>query len=427
MDNYGFNKVACNECFNAAVNVEEKIYLRNLAKKHVAFSNDQRMRELEQLWDDHNSLKGTRPVISVDDGDFIGEMLPVTICLDPVAQELERFFHRWFINYSIIRDDKVLPPYFPVYIRPCFDEFGIRQNITTAIDGTGRSFGFHIEPVIKVISEDFQLLQRSKFEYNMAYAAQKADYLREIIGDILPVKVINSNLTYNLIPTKKVVNLMGQENMLIAMMDEPDEFHALMSFVTDDMIAYVDWLEGNNLLSPNNTHEPVIGGCLGLCAELDHSGKTLAKNMWVNTNSQATIGVSPAMFKEFVLPYYKKICSRFGLSYYGCCEPVHDYYTDCLDGIPHLRKISISAWCNEAIMSEKLAGSKIIYSRKPTPNFFMTSCFDEEAFSEYMGKSAEISKKCRREVIFRDILMVAGGPKMIGKAVEITRDLFDAW
>ena len=34
--------------------------------------------------------------------------------------------------------------------------------------------------------------------------------------------------------------------------------------------------------------------------------------------------MSPAMFRDFFLPYIARVTSRFGLVYYGCCEPVHD-------------------------------------------------------------------------------------------------------
>ena len=45
--------------------------------------------------------------------------------------------------------------------------------------------------------------------------------------------------------------------------------------------------------------------------------------MWGFTESQETVGVSPAMYREFIFPYEKPIMDRFGLNCYGCCEPLH--------------------------------------------------------------------------------------------------------
>ncbi len=78
--------------------------------------------------------------------------------------------------------------------------------------------------------------------------------------------------------------------------------------------------------------------------------------------------ISPRMYGRYVHPYYCEIAEPFGLTYYGCCEPVHDIWDQYVSKLPHLRKVSISAWYEE-YMGEALRGSGVIYSRKPSPNF----------------------------------------------------------
>ena len=65
------------------------------------------------------------------------------------------------------------------------------------------------------------------------------------------------------------------------------------------------------------------------------------------------------MHKEFGLNYGIKWLSRFGLAYYGCCEPLHNKM-EILAKIPNLRKISISPWANIDEASEKMRGKYVI-------------------------------------------------------------------
>lgn len=61
------------------------------------------------------------------------------------------------------------------------------------------------------------------------------------------------------------------------------------------------------------------------------------------------------------------VCEKFGLIYYGCCEPVHDRWERIIAAIPHIRAVSISPWCNQVKMAE-IAGQSVVFSRKPPPD-----------------------------------------------------------
>ena len=123
----------------------------------------------------------------------------------------------------------------------------------------------------------------------------------------------------------------------------------------------------------------------------------------------------------------KQVAAQFGLIYYGCCEPVSDFWDGGIEEIPNIRKVSISPWCNEELMAERLAGSSTIYSRKPSPNFLgITNAFDEEEFRKYIRKTAKLTKNCRTEYIFRDIYKLHGNVEKLKKAVEIVRQETEA-
>ena len=90
-------------------------------------------------------------------------------------------------------------------------------------------------------------------------------------------------------------------------------------------------------------------------------------DQWGQTDSEALGGlVSPAMHEEFALAYDRQVLARFGLTGYGCCEPLHDRI-DRLRSIPNLRRISVSAWA-DAGKAAAAIGTEYVYSHKPIGN-----------------------------------------------------------
>jgi hypothetical protein len=145
-------------------------------------------------------------------------------------------------------------------------------------------------------------------------------------------------------------------------------------------------------------------------------------------DSQETVGISPDMYNEFIFPYYKKISDLFGLFSYGCCEPVDPIWDRSLSKCDNLRKVSISPWCNEEFMGEKLKGSKVIYHRKPSPNFIgVGQELNEEAWRQHIIKTLKAAQGCHLEITQRDIYSLGGDINKPRRAVRIIRELIDEY
>lgn len=158
-----------------------------------------------------------------------------------------------------------------------------------------------------------------------------------------------------------------------------------------------------------------------ICLEKGRTDITL-KDLWVNTNAQETVVISKEMFCEFFLPAYQRFAKEFGLVYYGCCEPVHRVYENCLDTIPNLRKLSISPWCDEESIAQSLKGKKTIYSRKISPQFLgVRPQLDEKGFREHIRKTLDTAKGLEIELLSRDVYMLHGNVQKLSRAVEIMR------
>ena len=75
-------------------------------------------------------------------------------------------------------------------------------------------------------------------------------------------------------------------------------------------------------------------------------------------------------------------------------------------------------------MSERLAHSSIIYSRKPSPNYLAVEReFDKDAFRTYIKHTLETARGCKIEFIFRDIYRLHGNITKIKEAVGIVKEL----
>ncbi len=213
------------------------------------------------------------------------------------------------------------------------------------------------------------------------------------------------------------------EALYIAMCEAPDDVHRLMAYLRDNRLAIMRWAESEGLLIPNNGNDIVVGSNYGFTKHLPapghKPGTTRLCDMWGAANSQETIGISPAMFHEFCFPYYRDVCEPLGRLYFGCCEPASPLWND-IQKLPHLRKVSISRWCDERFMGEALQGTDIVFSRKPDPNFLSVDvALNEETWAMHIRQTLEATHGVFLEFIIRDVMTVHGNLAKPRRAVDI--------
>ncbi len=146
--------------------------------------------------------------------------------------------------------------------------------------------------------------------------------------------------------------------------------------------------------------------------------------MWGFSESQETVGVSPAMFAEFIFPYQLPILECFGLNCYGCCEPL-DKRWHIVQQIPRLRRVSVSAWANLPRMAEML-GNRYIFSWKPAPADLALDSFDEDAIRARLREGFQITRGCRVEAIMKDNNTIRNDPSRVVRWVRIAREEADS-
>jgi hypothetical protein len=253
-------------------------------------------------------------------------------------------------------------------------------------------------------------------------------FLEDLLGDILPVE-IRGGIYGGTMLTNKVIQLMGMDAYFTAIFECPGKVHELMAFLRDNSLAMMRWAETEDLMRLNNGNQESFGSSFNFTTRLpapgyDGSHARLC-DMWGCANSQETVGMSPKMFNEFCFPYYRDVCEPMGLLYYGCCEPTHPYWND-FRRLPHLKKISISRWCDQKFMGEALKGTGIVFSRKPDPNFLaVPKKLDEEGWAAHIRETLDATRGVPVEFIIRDVYTVQGDLNNPRRAVQIARREID--
>ncbi|MFO7636510.1 MAG: hypothetical protein R6W96_04300 [Clostridia bacterium] len=406
----------------------EKAYLRELAKRQLEYARLPVMAEREKSWFRHNDGTGERPMVVMEINPFRGELYPPMHCTSPFARAMEDQLLFHLVNHESVDDDKVVPDCFTVEPAIHILEHGFERVSHHATDARGRQIGYAMVHPVKDLRQDFHLIGPSVYRYDEKQSLEKMDAVNDVLGDILPVAFHNNSLQWYMSFTARAVNLMGLETLMVSMMDYPEETHALFQLIIEDSLGYMRWQEETGLLTLNNHNDKAGAGSYGFTKQLPteecrRTGRIGLRDLWGNMNSQESVGISPTMYREFIYPYFEKAAKEFGLVYYGCCEPVHAIWKDCLENLPNLKKVSISAWCDEKYMGEALAGTEVVYSRKPSPNYIGVGNFDEQAFREHIGKTVAAARNCRLEIIFRDIYTLDDDPGKVKKAVRIVREM----
>jgi hypothetical protein len=416
---------------------EERTYLHELAKKQAEIAALPIMEERKKMWyalnDGH---PGARPPVVIETWTFDRDFMPENIyyCKSTAGREVEAQLLRNLRNHELINDDKVTPNTFDIGWFIEENEFGVPTAHEVIPDSEGVAIGFRFLHPIHDLERDLASLKPSTFSVDRAKTLAWQDFLTDLLGDFLPVE-IRTGCHVSSMLTHRVVELMGMEAFFTAMYDQPDSVHQLMAYLRDNALSRMRWLESEKLLRLNNANQDSFGSSYNFTNRLpaspnpldagQNNGKVRLCDTWGCSNSQETVGISPRMFRDFCFPYYRQVCEPMGLLYYGCCEPAHPFWNE-ISQLPHLKKVSISRWCDQRFMGEALRGSEIVYSRKPDPNFLSVDAhLNEAAWSDHIAETLEATRGVFLEFIIRDVYTVHGNLNNARRAVEIARQEID--
>ncbi|MDD2710317.1 MAG: hypothetical protein PHV34_20225 [Verrucomicrobiae bacterium] len=282
-------------------------------------------------------------------------------------------------------------------------------------DGTGRELGYETNTPLADLGKSFYKLKCRPFRVDRDETFRRLAIAAESFGDLLPAKIVTQNTyTAGLGLAANAVRLIGMDNFYLAMVDQPEEVHRFFDFVSTEAADFLDWLEAERLVTPNHGEFCAGSGSCGFTDELPvrsiREGEPVGvKDCWGWQEAQESVGISAEMYAEFIHPYQRRTSDRYGLIYYGCCEPVHQQWP-ILQQFKNLRKISVSPWCNQEVIAAAVE-KNVVLSRKPHPLKLCGEKFDAKEFKTHVQETLEIAQNNYVELIFRDTCTLCGTMK----------------
>jgi hypothetical protein len=411
---------------DATASLHDRNILRPLAARFREIAELPEQAERKRRLASLNELRPERPIILAYPDGAWSEIVPNSSlqCESEKLREWEWTLRAKIFWWDHIRDDNSLEAFFNVAWHIDAGNYGV---VIPYEHGAGRG-SYHWAAPFEDIETGFQKLKEPEYKVDREATHADVALATGLFGDLLPVRIRGrawwtSGLTW------EAIKLIGLETLMLAPYDQPEGLHRLMAWLRDQHMRFLDWLECERLLSHSNQDDYTGSGGVAYTGELPQpdarpDGPARLIDIWGFAESQETVGVSPQMFEEYVLPYQMPILERFGLNCYGCCEPLHDRIDPILKA-PRLRRISVSPWTDQKIMAEKL-GRKYIFSRKPNPTQICLS-FNEELIRQDIANTLAIAGEGSLEIIMKDTQTVQNEAWRIERWIKIALEEVDKY
>lgn len=371
--------------------------------------------EKRALWRKLNARKPVRPMVMIDQVCWnemnIGDELTLH-CIDPECRGYEWYLRCTLYQWKYFPVDMVVDPFIRVSKSINNTGFGISVQEDIAVtDPTNSVVGHKFVNQFQT-EDDLQKIRIPRISHDTTETERRLTVAHELFDGLMEVRLWGADPYLSL--WDPISTWMGVENALYALVDKPDFIHRLVGRVTDGYLSMLEQLEEHGLLCEPQS----LIHCTGAYTdELPDPGynpeRPRTKDLWMFGMAQMFSTVSHQMFKEFEVDYASRICERFGLVYYGCCDPLDSKMNE-VRMIPNVRKISMSPWVNEERGAAEI-GRDFVYSRKPSPVLLAVDTFDPELVREELLATRRVCEKhnCPLEFILKDISTVRYEPERL--------------
>ena len=386
-------------------------------------------------WTQLNQLAAVKPMVWLNDICWsemdVNEELAL-LTESPFCRRIETELRQRIYWWEHMPGDMVVDPviHSPVVVHDTGIGLDIEEDtIATEEENAIVSHNYH-----RVIQDeaDIEKIKMPRISHDAQRSEASLQAYEGIFDGVMAVEQ-RGFLGYNFSPWDHLVRLTGVEEALLALALRPEFVHKLVDRLTTASLAALDQLEQQNLFSLNNRNVRVGSGAYGYTEDLPGAGydgtRVRAVDIWGFATAQIFSEVSPAMHEEFALNYERRLLERFGLTYYGCCEPLFRKMT-LMRTIPNLRKISMSPWNDIERMAEQVSGDYVV-SLKPNPEIFARDTWDPDQVRKDLEDTLRVILRhgCNVEMIMKDISTVSHQPERLWEwtriAGEISRQLAD--
>ena len=404
--------------------------LRGLARRKHILASQEKMDNYRKIWTQANDLKMSKPPIFINEicwNEFRSIDLLKCRCTDPVAKLFEGELRKEIFIAENNLGNYIVEDYIEVPIIIYDTDFDIGEKVDIRkTDETNGIVSRHFKPFIKTM-DDVSRIKMPEIHIEQELTDKLEALFHEIYDGIIPLRKVGGR-GYWFTPWDYLIRTTGVEDAMIGMYDDPDFIEAIVKRYVDCSMEKMRRYSELGLWASNNTSVRVGSGGYGYISKLEpekHSNDTNCdlKQMWGCGNAQIFSDVSPAMHWQFSLQYELEWISKFGVSYYGCCEPLYRKM-DIMRKIPNLRKISMSPWNDLKVASEEI-GKDYVMSCKPSPAIFASETFSEDETRAVIAKVLKDTEGSNIELIMKDISTVNYEPQRLIRWAAIAQEEID--
>jgi len=399
---------------------KDKTILRNLAGQIAEIAALPIQDEKRSLWRKLNSLKPERPMVMIDQVCWNEMNANDTLTLQCENEELrgwELALRKRLYQWMYFPVDSVMEPFVSIKKSVVGMNLGMsNQEHTLATDDTN-SVVSHAYVNQFASIEDLEKIKFPVVKHDERETSRRIAIAQEMFDGLLEVRAEGPAAYLSV--WDPISMWMGVEGALYSLIDQPELMIALAHKIVDGYMTGLDQLEALNLLEGPQS----LIHCTGAWTnELPQEIKSpwTTKDIWMFGLAQMLATVSPAMYEEFEIEISMPLFKRFGLVYYGCCDPL-DRKMDQVRRIPNLRKVSMSPWTDKALGASQINGD-YVYSYKPNPAYLAE--YDETVIRNDLRETMEICKRynCPVEFILKDISTVKYNPERLWRWAQIAME-----
>ncbi len=395
----------------------DKDVLRRLGEQCVEIGKKDAQSGKAALWRNLNDLQSKRPMVWINEVPWhemnVDDEL-TNVCGHEWARELETQLRRTIYQSKHMPGDMVVNDYIECPKVFHSTDFGILEKVETAhTDDENDIYSRHFEIQISE-PEDIEKIKLPKITYMEKATEYRYAAMQDVFAGVADVKLVGqTHIWYT--PWDFLIRWWGIQEAMMDLVMRPEMVHKAYERMVDAWMTELDQLDGQNLLSLDCNNTRIGSGGYGYVSALPGSdydpNHVHPHNMWGCSNAQIFSSVSPDMHWEFAVEHDLRWLRRFGLTYYGCCEPL-DKKMEILRRIPNLRKVSVSPWCDTELAAGGI-GADYVMSRKPNPAVFTSAVLDVAEAEKQLRDFMDKAKEGHVEIIMKDISTVSYNPKSL--------------
>jgi len=409
----------------------DKEILRGLAEKVAGIAALEEQNVTVEKWKRLNDMKLVRPMVYIYQipwWEMMNEDSELILRTgDEKARKMEENLLQTIYLWNHMRADMVVEPHYTVpecIINNTGFGVAVEREIVPSNGGKGVPSSHYR---IQISGEaDIEKIKTPVVSCDYAGAEREYEWTSEIMDGIMAVKR-SGPVSFGFAPWDLLAMLCDPGQILLDLAMRPAYIHKLIDRLATAYCDMLDQMVNLNLFSLGSGNHVVGNGGLGFTDQLPQPDcdprHVRLSDLWSGGMSQIFSEVSPAMHEEFALQYEKRYLNRAGLTYYGCCEPLHRKVDIAARHLTKLRKISMSPWVDIKTGAEAING-RFIFSFKPNPAFLATeNKWAKESAKKQIEEVLDVTKGEKLEIILKDISTVRHEPRRLWEWTEMVMDM----